>query len=390
MAAVAVVVMMAVAAQLLPHGRRCTSRSAAWPRCGGCAGPDAPRRLWIDAVCIDQGSVAERNHQLGLMTRIYSGAGRVVAYLGERGGDSDAAMDWIREVDEPSDFDEPPRHDEPPRVAQPDPAMMVALLGRAWFGRVWVIQEVAAARDAVVVCGDREVRWAAFRAFRYWNHTTRWVRELPFAVDSALALHATPQLRAAALRLAPVPEARHHPPLRRHRPPRQVLRILPLLQLEEAYFRAAQAARGDSSDDDDEPDDDKPEAAAAPRPAKWPPALRSADYSLPAVRVFTELARSLIDGVGLGAVLRTVVLPAAVPGLPSWAPDWSVTPVQTSSRAGEPAETSSAWTRSTSPACRGPAPNPSPGALQSTAPRRPRARLSSCTRSRCVSAPLPG
>ena len=38
---------------------------------------------WFDAFCIDQGDDFERNHQVGLMRRIYSAASEVFVYLGE-------------------------------------------------------------------------------------------------------------------------------------------------------------------------------------------------------------------------------------------------------------------------------------------------------------------
>jgi hypothetical protein len=38
--------------------------------------------LWIDAICIDQTSVLERNHQVAMMGRIYAEADDVFAWLG--------------------------------------------------------------------------------------------------------------------------------------------------------------------------------------------------------------------------------------------------------------------------------------------------------------------
>ncbi|RYZ20201.1 MAG: hypothetical protein EOP49_47810, partial [Sphingobacteriales bacterium] len=39
------------------------------------------RSLWVDAVCIDQMNDAERNHQVRLMSTIYSSASQVLVYL---------------------------------------------------------------------------------------------------------------------------------------------------------------------------------------------------------------------------------------------------------------------------------------------------------------------
>ena len=44
---------------------------------------DVERVLWIDAICIDQSNVEERNHQVPLMKTIYSNADAVQVWLGE-------------------------------------------------------------------------------------------------------------------------------------------------------------------------------------------------------------------------------------------------------------------------------------------------------------------
>jgi hypothetical protein len=38
--------------------------------------------LWADAICIDQDNLKERNHQIRLMTKIYSSAKQVLVWLG--------------------------------------------------------------------------------------------------------------------------------------------------------------------------------------------------------------------------------------------------------------------------------------------------------------------
>jgi Heterokaryon incompatibility protein (HET) len=53
------------------------------------------RPLWIDAVCIDQGHLQERNHQVQLMSTIYTNAEEVLVWLGPRTKTSDLAMDFL-------------------------------------------------------------------------------------------------------------------------------------------------------------------------------------------------------------------------------------------------------------------------------------------------------
>jgi len=55
-----------------------------------------PRTLWIDAICIDQSLMDERNHQVGLMGDIYSKAKRVVIWLGEETVESDYLMSFLK------------------------------------------------------------------------------------------------------------------------------------------------------------------------------------------------------------------------------------------------------------------------------------------------------
>ncbi|PMD30476.1 hypothetical protein L207DRAFT_443831, partial [Hyaloscypha variabilis F] len=43
---------------------------------------DRPRRVWVDAICINQHDMEERNAQVRMMARIYRTASRTVVYLG--------------------------------------------------------------------------------------------------------------------------------------------------------------------------------------------------------------------------------------------------------------------------------------------------------------------
>lgn len=57
---------------------------------------DSPIELWIDAVCINQSDITERNAQLQLMTTIYQKAYVVMLWMGEEADQSDLAIDLIK------------------------------------------------------------------------------------------------------------------------------------------------------------------------------------------------------------------------------------------------------------------------------------------------------
>jgi hypothetical protein len=83
------------------------------------------RVFWIDAICIDQGNVKEKEHQIPLMTEIYAKARRVVVWLGVDEDDSNQALEEIRLTGEGATA----------RLSSP---AISKLLQRPWFERVWV------------------------------------------------------------------------------------------------------------------------------------------------------------------------------------------------------------------------------------------------------------
>ncbi|ORY09096.1 heterokaryon incompatibility protein-domain-containing protein [Clohesyomyces aquaticus] len=57
------------------------------------------RRVWVDAVCINQDDYQERNHQVSLMSQIYMNARQVIAYTGEGTPRTDHLFDWLNGLD---------------------------------------------------------------------------------------------------------------------------------------------------------------------------------------------------------------------------------------------------------------------------------------------------
>jgi hypothetical protein len=95
--------------------------------------------IWIDSVCIDQGNLKERNHQVSMMKRIYAGASRVLVYAGDSSPHIDLLLDLVSDTQR-----------DPNRVVSPQEMdlAMESLLYRKWFHRVWVLQEVIVAKRA--------------------------------------------------------------------------------------------------------------------------------------------------------------------------------------------------------------------------------------------------
>ncbi|KAK3376432.1 heterokaryon incompatibility protein-domain-containing protein [Lasiosphaeria ovina] len=113
---------------------------------------DVARRLWIDAICINQPDEEEKGNQLRLMSMIYSKAETVEIWLGLAGDDSDIALRAIS------------GEKFPVRDAGTVLTALDALVRRSWFTRLWIIQEVvlAAPGAAFLNCGPVRTDWDSF------------------------------------------------------------------------------------------------------------------------------------------------------------------------------------------------------------------------------------
>jgi ankyrin repeat protein len=130
---------------------------------------DADRVLWIDAICIDQTNQKERGHQVQQMGDIYKHAEKVIVWLGHGTVDTDVAMDIIGQlhslVVRRGHSLESWNHYSDSLSSTLKNRMLAGvldLLKRPWFRRVWVLQEVANARVATIVCGDKAVSARTF------------------------------------------------------------------------------------------------------------------------------------------------------------------------------------------------------------------------------------
>ncbi|KAK8017008.1 hypothetical protein PG993_015197 [Apiospora rasikravindrae] len=120
---------------------------------------DRVRWLWIDAICINQADPEERNHQVQMMSRIYTRAERVCVWLGEHTEDSKMAIEFIRnEVMELDNFDKICTDQKYTRKWQ----ALQMLMQTEWFSRRWVVQEIALAKKATVYCGNDSMPWKDF------------------------------------------------------------------------------------------------------------------------------------------------------------------------------------------------------------------------------------
>ncbi|KAK5636467.1 hypothetical protein RRF57_012179 [Xylaria bambusicola] len=156
---------------------------------------DKEREMWIDAICINQADKGEKKNQIPLMRAIYSNSTHVVIWLGPQDATSRDAFHFLSKAAEKYSegrkngflrlnqennsllastlgrtgpyfiLDKPILPTGLADILKPPEAYhraTVTLLRRDWFRRVWIIQEVAFARSAVVLCGRDSMTWDSF------------------------------------------------------------------------------------------------------------------------------------------------------------------------------------------------------------------------------------
>ncbi|KAH9227949.1 hypothetical protein K456DRAFT_1765534 [Colletotrichum gloeosporioides 23] len=109
-----------------------------------------PRIVWIDAICVNQDDLHERGRQVSLMPQIYSRAREVVIYVGEATSDIPALFKHLTWA----------QHNTTPGKREEIQGALARLLSRRYFSRAWIIQEVALARQAALVCGSHTLSWS--------------------------------------------------------------------------------------------------------------------------------------------------------------------------------------------------------------------------------------
>lgn len=143
---------------------------------------DKPRVLWIDAICVDQQNLKERGHQIKRMADVFSKATKVLVWLGPESENSALAINRLEyiatkvEIDW-STFQVLPLTDEAhwaditvvTTLTEDDLVALSNLVGRPWFSRLWIRQEVQLATgDIEVMCGDHKILWSTVRTAVYF------------------------------------------------------------------------------------------------------------------------------------------------------------------------------------------------------------------------------
>lgn len=148
-----------------------------------------PDLLWVDALCINQADISERNNQVKLMKEVYSQAERVIVWLGDTkiNNRSMSAItaaidfvvsrvttglpnDWLEEADYKFgkltliQFQDSMRDRGWPDIWR----VLRAAFCSNWWARVWCIQEAYLSRKTTILHRNSEIGSAHMYIFSVW------------------------------------------------------------------------------------------------------------------------------------------------------------------------------------------------------------------------------
>lgn len=271
--------------------------------------PSSERKLWIDAICINQRDEKEKSYQVQHMAEIYRRAKRVLIWVGESDERSQKLFQAVNNTGNPNSTgsssslsfeDENDIRD----LVEQSPELISHFFQRSWFERRWVIQELALAKEATMICGKESSDFQhLFGVINYYNIFLPEKCQTPLETLRALSFiqgkEKKPEwdLRAAIFRsLTSFFYAKcsvDHD------------RIYALMGILNNMYGTGPGGRG--------------------------PTKRftfDVDYEEPLVRTYTRFAKLLLvlHDLGPASVLRhAIAIPRQYPArqeLPSWVPDW--------------------------------------------------------------------
>jgi hypothetical protein len=138
---------------------------------------ELPLVLWADAICIDQHSMIERNHQVTMMQQIYSEANEVLVWLGEEADSSTELFEFLNSWLRMTDVTEWPADRSPYGPEAEEVFLAVSkdadlstfwgaveqLSKRSYWTRVWVVQEITLPKHHRIFAGRCHVEHGALR-----------------------------------------------------------------------------------------------------------------------------------------------------------------------------------------------------------------------------------
>ncbi|KAI1346384.1 HET-domain-containing protein [Xylaria sp. FL0043] len=142
-----------------------------------------PRIVWIDAICLNQNDMSEKSSQVRIMGDIYAAARQTIIFLGEQTDDSQILFQHILARSSQQSRQNIEYSPLQPASTIDATKLTELLFRRAWFCRIWVVQELARSSNPIFMCGRHAVPYTALHDFLYSGpYNIRLIKDFPPAL----------------------------------------------------------------------------------------------------------------------------------------------------------------------------------------------------------------
>ncbi|KAJ4017678.1 hypothetical protein NW752_001587 [Fusarium irregulare] len=256
------------------------------------------RRIWVDALCINQTDDIEKSHQVNLMSKIYSWTKRALLWIGDFSGDKDAgpnaipgesaklAFDLVKYLADDKHYNPVDGGGNESLTAEYFEALADLVL-LPWWNRAWTVQEAILPKDAIMICGSAELSFERFvEAYdNSFHHDYSGCCHVGhrLLLDFWLTFNGLRETRRNHNKLVTATEVVN------------ILRTRGASDPRDKIYAYLGLIGGGAS----------------------------ADYALPVEEAFQHISRALIEKLGTLDILLRVSEKSRSPSLPTWVPDWA-------------------------------------------------------------------
>jgi Heterokaryon incompatibility protein (HET) len=157
--------------------------------------------VWIDALCIDQRNVEEKNHQVAVMGSIYGRADEVLVWLGceadfHHGTRISAAVDALTLMNDDKSSQ------DPSQVLDRNHEGLLALFQLPYWQRLWIVQEICLASKITILYDKVSTNWKNVTHLRKLLSSKYFPNKFSLPLESTFtSTHKSDLLRCQAFRL---------------------------------------------------------------------------------------------------------------------------------------------------------------------------------------------
>ena len=179
---------------ILLNGKRFHVTRNLWEALNQISKPGYQSEVWIDAICINQEDIREKERQVEKIKEIYLGAKFVIAWLGPPEGKGDFVLKKLESAGKRILLDTDGDPNSSILGADLDISMSAAddsatfplhlldnIFGRPYWQRVWVAQELAYAQEACLMFGGAVTNWHLFKVVCKYLLDCRFSSQIPAA-----------------------------------------------------------------------------------------------------------------------------------------------------------------------------------------------------------------